>query len=277
MIDRPHEGELHPDIAQLADKVIWTGGIGSSAARNAGIQASNGEVIAFLDDDDEWLPGKIENQLAYVDGTAEVILSCRFRQGQRIGSSVLSGPIPSRLWDLSEGPVEQYLFVRRRPSLDRASMYTSTLMVSSTLARRVAWQTGLTRHQDWDWLMRLTREKDVQLHFSPEADVIIWANSAGSISGGGDWRSSLDWIMQWSDQVAPAVVADFIAGQPLRYALQARSAQGVISCLKQIQRSHARPTVGPVAIGISGLVPRALLLELLVVFPSLGRRLRRTG
>ncbi|MCX5701520.1 MAG: glycosyltransferase family 2 protein [Candidatus Omnitrophica bacterium] len=36
---------------------------GLSAARNTGIRNANGEFIAFLDDDDEWLPSKIESQI----------------------------------------------------------------------------------------------------------------------------------------------------------------------------------------------------------------------
>lgn len=39
------------------------GSHGACAARNVGISCAKGELIAFLDDDDEWLPEKIERQV----------------------------------------------------------------------------------------------------------------------------------------------------------------------------------------------------------------------
>lgn len=45
---------------------------GISASRNLGIRQSKGEFIAFLDDDDLWLPEKLEKQLSIMNHNPEV-------------------------------------------------------------------------------------------------------------------------------------------------------------------------------------------------------------
>lgn len=50
-----------------------------SAARNTGANAAKGEYVAFLDDDDEYLPRKIETQLEALDGRGEEWACCYSR------------------------------------------------------------------------------------------------------------------------------------------------------------------------------------------------------
>ena len=50
--------------------------MGACAARNSGLARAQGEFIGFLDDDDEWLPNKIEKQLKAFDSKDVALVYC---------------------------------------------------------------------------------------------------------------------------------------------------------------------------------------------------------
>jgi glycosyltransferase involved in cell wall biosynthesis len=60
-------------VKGFSDKRIrpirYSNSIGVAAVRNNALINSYGEYIAFLDDDDEWLPSKLEKQVRFLEGT----------------------------------------------------------------------------------------------------------------------------------------------------------------------------------------------------------------
>lgn len=69
--DYPEDESLETEIKEMLSAygderiryIVHDKNSGACKARNTGIQASKGEFIALLDDDDEWLPEKIEKQM----------------------------------------------------------------------------------------------------------------------------------------------------------------------------------------------------------------------
>lgn len=55
---------------------LRTGGIGPAAARNAAIEKARAPLIAFLDADDRWLPGKLIRQIVFHDAVPSATFSC---------------------------------------------------------------------------------------------------------------------------------------------------------------------------------------------------------
>jgi glycosyltransferase involved in cell wall biosynthesis len=68
----PENREKLRDLSSLATVLSTPRNIGVAGARNAGAQNAKGEWLAFLDDDDYWLPDKQERQIRYLEAHPNV-------------------------------------------------------------------------------------------------------------------------------------------------------------------------------------------------------------
>jgi glycosyltransferase involved in cell wall biosynthesis len=114
---------------------------GVSAARNAGIQASTGNFIAFLDADDVWGPRKIERQLALMQRSDAVMCTtgyAMFDTETRRVYGIISVRHPDRVvrrWLALEGnglAIASTALVRRA-ALDRVKEFDTRVSVCEDL------------------------------------------------------------------------------------------------------------------------------------------------
>lgn len=115
---------------------------GGNYARNRGIEAAEGEYIAFLDDDDEWLPIKVERQVAMMEENHEIGLVYTGINCIYVNEGISYIFKPTSKGDLSK----KILFQNCIGS-------TSSVMLRRSLCRACRFDENLQARQDFDlWI-----------------------------------------------------------------------------------------------------------------------------
>lgn len=181
--------------------------LGGSESRNTGIKHAQGELIAFLDSDDVWLPNKLQTQL---DAVAQAVPQHNLHNLVCYSKFQLSPQVfyaqsifPSRGKQTQE-TIPHYLWV------SRGEMLTSTLLISRELALKTLFKPGLVKHQDLDFVIRLEQEGATFI-FIPQV-LTIWHNESRSdrTSKINDYQFSLSWIDTYRGSITDRAIKGFI-------------------------------------------------------------------
>ena len=219
--------------------------LGGSGARNAGVRAVTGEWIAFLDDDDEWFAGKVARQLevARQSEAPEPIVACRLIARTPTGEYVW----PRRIMRANEH-VSEFVMARTDLFQGEGLLQTSMLMARKRLLDQVPFDDQVMRHQEWDWLLRVSRVPGVRIEFAPEP-LLIWyvEQNRSSISSQSNWRYSFDWIRQRRQLVTERAYAGFLMTLVTALAARARDWSAIRPLLSEALR-FGRPNPAQLAV-----------------------------
>ncbi|MBU7454892.1 glycosyltransferase family 2 protein [Leuconostoc fallax] len=183
-------------IVQTQDKV------GGNEARNIGIRAATGDIIALLDDDDEWLPEKLNKQILLYKSISEeqkIIFSPMYFGESKDNVSQISP------YEVNEN-IANYVLERK------GAIQTSTLLAPKKLFLDYPFTKNLVKHQDWDLIFRLAFSTTTK--FYQTSDPLIYCH-LDAVKGLSVSRKvhpvfSLNWINQYRNQISKEGYRDFV-------------------------------------------------------------------
>jgi glycosyltransferase involved in cell wall biosynthesis len=165
------------DVAQGFSGVRYVRGShqGEAGARNLGLEEATGELAAFVDADDEWLPEKLDRQIAFMERQGSSFSytdSYLVRDGSRVRYSTLARP---RHGEILSPLIDDWL--------DQAFILPTEVMASRALLQGAGgFETGLSSagHVDYGlWLKLALRRTRFDYLDEPLA---LWYRGHESVS-----------------------------------------------------------------------------------------------
>jgi glycosyltransferase involved in cell wall biosynthesis len=179
--------------------------VGGSEARNIGSREGRGSWIALLDDDDEWLPNKLEKQLAMArsaESDVMLVTSEYICHAPGVRDVIRPRRLPRRHELLSEFMFDFLCYFQ-----------TSTFLCPKQLLLEVPFDRSLPFFQDIDWFLRLSQVKDFQLLVVDEPlSIYNMPSGRSTVTSGLNWKSRLEWGRQRRHLLSKRAYSRFIVG-----------------------------------------------------------------
>lgn len=165
---------------------------GLAGARNTGILALDTPLVAFCDDDDTWLAGKLTAQLERLAAQPDaefVTTAMRVDYGTR--STVrLAGALRITVADLARSRMSMlhsssFLF-RRSAMLDGFGL------VDETIPRSMG--------EDWDLLLRAARQRPIE-HVDEPLVAVLWGASSYFNEAWADKNAAAEWLLEHHPEI----------------------------------------------------------------------------
>ena len=189
---------------------------GASVARNMGISLAASKYVAFLDDDDEWLPHKLEYQLKTMDAERLNAITTNFWFNREFNRRVFP---------------EQYPHQVKRDIFRRCHCGPgSTLMIErSALLELGKFPEDLIRYEDWYFMIKLRMSGFTYAHSSGVTAVVNRTMHS--------WDNNSLAIKQFRDKFAefdPNAFRAIQNGLVFEEAVNARRAKAHLKCIAKL-------------------------------------------
>jgi glycosyltransferase involved in cell wall biosynthesis len=149
---------------------------GPSEARNTGIRETSGDLVAFLDADDIWLPDKVEKQVGYLEAHPEVDL---------VSGDLWFWRVDANVRRLMKTGFRHGSNPKHEVAVRNVVGNTSAVMVRRVALEAVGgFDPALRYGEDWDLWIRLVERSGVGFLHQP---VIVYRWHSDSSSYFRDW------------------------------------------------------------------------------------------
>ncbi|MBO6147799.1 MAG: glycosyltransferase family 2 protein [Lachnospiraceae bacterium] len=158
------------------------GGHGSQKARNTGIRHAKGKYVAFLDDDDEWLPGKLTKQIYLLEARPEIGMC--YTDGYAVNNMYH----PDRRLQIWKNTFHRELSYRELLEDDYIGTTSQAVIRVEAFEKCGLFDESLPARQDYEMWIRLS--KNYPLAGIPEP-LYIYYNNFGIKQISKNWRNCL--------------------------------------------------------------------------------------